>query len=545
MPKFYAYQSKSGGYIQTTIDAAPQTLQVAPSAEELFFELGFEYGDYIPRDVTKPLIMLGVLATKPHGRPKQELLAGIPQLAVDYCELDDDQRQTLRGYLQRRVADLTTSEYERLNEFLNEESPLEPLTQQPESPLEAADDRPPEPPETPPDVEIDLSAIPTTLRDRDQWLCWRTEKRDDKLTKVPVSPHDGDFGKVNDASTWASFEVAVDALTRNEIAGLGFVFTESDTIAGVDLDDMRDPETGRLSDRAKEIIDRLESYTEVSPSGTGLHVLVHGFVPDGRSRNDGIELYDSGRFFTVTGQQLPEAPSEIKVRHDALAGVHESYVARDEEPEPTPPQPSEESEISAPETDVSEAEIIEYGQRKEKFRRLWDGDTSGYQSHSEADLAMCVLLAYYTGDDRRLMDSVFRQSGLMRSKWDEQRGDQTYGELTIDEAIRIVDTYDPHLHGMDAAAPEAEIARLEPEQNATIEATVESVKSVPTDAIEQAGEFKDDTGQIRFVVWASDYWDPDVEFTKGATYRVADAWVTEYQGQRQVQINEHTAIEEN
>jgi DNA/RNA endonuclease YhcR with UshA esterase domain len=132
----------------------------------------------------------------------------------------------------------------------------------------------------------------------------------------------------------------------------------------------------------------------------------------------------------------------------------------------------------------------------------------------------------------------------MRSKWDEQRGDQTYGELTIDEAIRIVDTYDPHLHGMDAAAPEAEIARLEPEQNATIEATVTSVESVSTDAIEQTGELEDETGQIRFVVWASEYWDPDVEFTEGATYRVADAWVTEYNGQRQVQINEHTAIEE-
>jgi hypothetical protein len=543
MPKLYTYQSKSGGYIQTTIDDTPQSLQVAPSAEELFLELGFDYGDYIPRDVTKPLIMLGVLATKPHGRTKQELLAGIPQLAVDYCELDDDQQQTLQEYLQRRVADLPTPEYEQLDEFLNKESPLDTLPQVPEAPPKPSKDVPSEPPETLPNIDIDLSAIPATLQDREQWLCWRTETRDGKLTKVPVSPHDGDFGKVNDPSTWASFEVAVDALTKDEIAGLGFVFTEDDTIAGVDLDDMRDPETEALSDRAEEIVDRLESYTEVSPSGTGLHVLVHGFVPDGRARNDGIELYDSGRFFTVTGQQLPETPSEIKVRHDALAAVHESYVAREEEPEPTPPQSSDRPDVPAPETDVNEAEIIEYGQRKRKFRRLWDGDTSGYQSHSEADLAMCVLLAYYTGDDRRLMDSVFRQSGLMRSKWDEQRGDQTYGELTIDEAIRIVDTYDPHLHGMDAAAPEAEIARLEPEQNATIEATVESVESVPTDAIEQAGEFKDDTGQIRFVVWASDYWDPDVEFTQGVTYRVADTWVTEYQGQRQVHINEHTAVE--
>ena len=544
MPKLYTYQSKSGGYIQTTIDDIPQTLQVAPSAEELFLELGFDYGDYIPRDVTKPLIMLGVLATKPHGRTKQELLAGIPQLAVDYCELDDDQQQTLQEYLQRRVADLPTPEYEQLDEFLNKESPLDTLPQVPEAPPKPSKDVPSEPPETLPNIDIDLSAIPATLQDREQWLCWRTETRDNKLTKVPVSPHDGGFGKVNEPSTWASFEVAVDALTQDEIAGLGFVFTKNDTIAGIDLDNMRDPETGALTERAEEIVARLDSYTEVSPSGTGLHVLVHGFVPDGRSRNDGIELYDSGRFFTVTGQQLPETPPEVQVRHDELAGIHTAYVARDDASEPMSPQSCGESEVPAPETDMNEGEIIEYGKRKPKFRRLWDGDTSGYPSHSEADLAMCILLAYYTGDDQRLMDSLFRQSGLMRSKWDEQRGDQTYGELTIDEAIRIVDTYDPHLHGMDAAAPEAEIARLEPEQNATIEATVTSVESVSTDAIEQTGELEDETGQIRFVVWASEYWDPDVEFTEGATYRVADAWVTEYNGQRQVQINEHTAIEE-
>jgi hypothetical protein len=553
MPKFYTYQSQSGGYIQTQIHDQPQTLQVAPSAAALFEDLGYDYGEYIPRDVTKPLIILGVLETKPRGRSRHALLAGSPTLSVEYCELTDDQQTTLRDYIRARVVDLSGPTYELLDEFLTVESPLESIPHQPEPPSasEAApQDGPPKHPKSTANG-IDLTAIPGTLRELDQWVCWREEQRDGKPTKVPVSPHEEGFGKVNDPATWASFAVAVDALSRDDVTGLGFVFTKEDTIAGVDLDDVRDPKTGTLSDRATDIVSTLDSYTEVSPSGTGLHVLLQGFVPDGRSRNAGIELYDSGRFFTVTGDQVSDTPSEVAVRHDELAAVHSEYVAREDRDSPAPENggihsipPKEEGSSPAPNTELSPDEIIEYGTRNRKFRRLWNGDWSGYESQSEADLAFCVLLAYYSGDDTAIMDSVFRRSNLMREKWDEMRGDQTYGEMTMTKAVRIVDSYDPHLHGMEAAAPETDIARLEPEQKVTIEATVEIVDEVPTEEIEQAGELADDTGRIRFVVWASEYWDPAVSFKRGKTYRLADAWVTEYKGQREVHINEHTAIEE-
>lgn len=546
MPKFYAYQSKSGGYIQTSIDGQPQVLQVAPSAEVLLSELGFEYDEYVPRDVTKPLIILGVLETKPHGYSKRELLDGIPKLAVEYCELDSNQQSKLQTFLRDRVADLTIADYELLSEFLESESPLEQVPHQLELSEKEGETSQPESSPNTPEEDISLNCIPSELRRYDQWICWRTEMRNGKPTKVPVSPNKKDFARVDDASTWASFEIAVDALSRDDIDGLGFVFTDEDPIAGIDLDDVRDPETGSLSEKAEDIITNLDSYTEVSPSGTGLHVLIQGFVPEGRQRHDGIELYDEGRFFTVTGQYLGETPTEIAVRHHELAHIHRKYVARDDtggsvtehgDNEVTP-------EIPEPDSEVSPERIIEYGKRNKTFRRLWDGNTSGYKSHSEADMALCVLLAYYTGDDKSLMDSVFRQSGLMRPKWDEQRGDQTYGDLTLEEAIRVVDTYDPHLHGMEAASPEVEIARVEPEQTATIEATVDTAESVPSEAIEQAGELSDDTGSIRFVVWDSEYWNLEVEFVEGETYRLADAWVTEYEGQREVHINEHTAIEE-
>lgn len=545
MSKFYAYRSKSGGYIQTNVDGHPQVLQVAPSAEDLLKELGFEYGAYVPRDVTKPLIILGVLETKPHGRTKRELLDGLPKLSVQYCELDPTQQATLRSYLQERVPDLTHADYELLSEFLRNESTLAPLAHQPDSADErgassAVASHPP--------VEaaaIDVAAIPTALRRYDQWLCWRTDMRDGKATKVPISPHEEAFAKVDDSSTWGSFEVAVDALSRDDVDGLGFVFTDADTFAGIDIDDVRDPEAGSLTATAEDIVSTLESYTEVSPSGTGLHVIIQGFVPDGRQRHDGIELYDSGRFFTVTGEHLDDTPSEVAVRHHELAAIHGQYVARDT----AAVEPSDhsgetvQSGVTEATTDLNAERVIEYGKQNETFRRLWNGDTSGYPSHSEADMALCCLLAYYTGDDYAMMDALFRQSGLMREKWDEQRGDQTYGELTLEKAIQYVDDYDPRLHGHENSSSTAAIAHLEPEDTATIEGTVDTVESIPAEEIDQAGELVDDSGRIRFVVWNSEYWGLDAEFSEGDTYRLLNAWVTEYEGQREVHINEHTAIE--
>ena len=546
MPKFYAYQSESGGYIQTSIDRSPQVLQVAPSVEGLLKELGFEYGEYVPRDVTKPLIILGVLETKPYGHSKRELLDGIPKLSVEYCELDSSQQSTLRSYLRDRVADLNSADYKLLSEFLQDESPLKPL---PHQPLSDEDDSTQQPTVSNPPIEsvdIDVAAIPTALRQYDQWLCWRTEKRDGKSTKVPISPHEEGFSKVNDSSTWGSYEVAVDALSRDDIDGLGFVFTERDTFAGIDLDNVRDPETGSLTEKAEDIVSTLGSYTEVSPSGTGLHVIVQGFVPDGRQRHDGIELYDSGQFFTVTGEHLDDTPAEVAVRHHELAAIHQQYVARDADIEATTNhrgatvQPG----VAEPNTDLDTERVIEYGKQNKTFRRLWNGDTSGYPSHSEADMALCCLLAYYTGDDHQMMDALFRQSALMREKWDEQRGDKTYGELTLEKAIQYVDEYDPRLHEQENAASSTAIAHLEPEDTATIEGKIDYVESIATDEIDQAGELTDDSGRIRFVVWNSEYWGLNAEFNEGDTYRLVNAWVTEYDGQREVHINEHTTIEE-
>jgi len=92
------------------------------------------------------------------------------------------------------------------------------------------------------------------------------------------------FASSTDPETWASFETALEYTETKHADGVGFVFTDDDPIVGVDIDDCRDPETGDVDDAALDIIGRLDSYTEVSPSGTGYHVLLTGELPDGRNR---------------------------------------------------------------------------------------------------------------------------------------------------------------------------------------------------------------------------------------------------------------------
>jgi putative DNA primase/helicase len=156
--------------------------------------------------------------------------------------------------------------------------------------------------------------VPQELTERPQWVCWRLEERQGKLTKVPYTP-DGSRASSTNLKTWSTFDEAMNAYELAGYDGVGFVFSSGDPYVGIDLDKCRDPETGEIAPWAQKIIDRVcEGYSEVSPSGTGVHIIVEGVVRDGgRSRRkvhlDGkvvgeIEMYSRGRFFTITGEVL-------------------------------------------------------------------------------------------------------------------------------------------------------------------------------------------------------------------------------------------------
>ena len=271
------------------------------------------------------------------------------------------------------------------------------------------------------------------IRDLRQWLCWRIEERDGRPTKVPYSPLTGERASTTNPESWASYSEAVEAYREHGYAGIGVVFSEDDPFCGVDLDGCLNPETGEIEGWAQEIIEELDSYTEVSPSGSGIHVLVRGELQPGRNRKGRIEMYDRGRYFTVTGRHLAGTPHSIESRQEQLTSLARRVFGELEgvngHKTPTPEFVS----------DLSDEEIIKKAsaaENSEKFLRMWGGDTSGYEhddndGHSEADLALCAMLAFWTGPDPDRIARLFRQSGLYRKKW--ERAD--YRERTIARAL--------------------------------------------------------------------------------------------------------------
>jgi putative DNA primase/helicase len=135
---------------------------------------------------------------------------------------------------------------------------------------------------------------------RPQWVVWKAEG--EKPDKVPFSAESGRRASSTDLLTWSTFEHACEALGAGKYSGLGFVFSSGDPYAGVDVDDCVEQETGEIEQWASEIVRYFDSYTELSATGRGLHIIVKGEVPN--RRKGGIEVYSSKRFFAMTGHVL-------------------------------------------------------------------------------------------------------------------------------------------------------------------------------------------------------------------------------------------------
>lgn len=304
------------------------------------------------------------------------------------------------------------------------------------------------------------------LKERDRWVCWTYETRDGEETKPPIAPFDGQrYASTTDPDTWGSYEGAVAYHERDDTdtEGVGYVLGDGDMVAGADLDGCRVPETGKKEPWAEEIIERLDSYTEISPSGTGLRIFVVALMPDGGNRKpqkqtleaiedckkeSELELYDEGRYLTFTGDHLEGTPTTVEQRNSAFKAVHEEYIAANDEQSTL----NETVAQTAPALDLTDEEILDKARNAEngeKFKQLERGhdppsDKKKGGDTSYGDKAFCQLLGFWTGGDRQQIDRLFRNSGRMRSKWDEDRGAQTYGNRTIDAALADqTEFYDP------------------------------------------------------------------------------------------------------
>ena len=287
-------------------------------------------------------------------------------------------------------------------------------------------------PPKPATLALNLAGIPTELRTRDQWVCWRWEHRPDpkggKWTKIPVNPLTGANAAADDPRTWAAYSVAVYwwQQHRETVAGVGFVFSEHDPFTGIDLDHARDPETKKLTPEAQAIVDRFDSFTEWSISGTGAHIIIRAELPPNRNRTGGIELYDRGRFFVMSGRVI-QNPHLIGDRQDELEAFHRELFPSVYAPKPEP------RPLSTEPLSINDDELLRRCQGNKKFSRLAAGDNSDYgDDTSVGDLAYIDIIAR-NGGERSQADAIYRASGRYRDKWDQKRGAKTYGEMTIDK----------------------------------------------------------------------------------------------------------------
>lgn len=253
-------------------------------------------------------------------------------------------------------------------------------------------------------IAADLIALP-------RWLCWRLEWRNGKLTKVPLSGSTGYVTDATNSSTYVRYKDAAELATRR---GFGIGIALGNGLAGIDLDKCRDPRTGAIAAWAVMLIRTFATYSEISPSGTGVKMFFFADLEQGRRRGP-LEVYGGRRFFTVTGAHLEQTPMTVQPRQREL----DSLIAR-----LFPPETPTERRSSGVGT-LADAELIERAMRArngERFRRLWAGEWQalGYGSQSEADAALAAMLGFWCDHDPARVDALFRLSGLCRPKWTDR-----------------------------------------------------------------------------------------------------------------------------
>lgn len=330
------------------------------------------------------------------------------------------------------------------------------------------------------ELEQKYIQIPQEIKDTRRWVCYKTEKRDgDEETKIPMNAITGGYASTSDPNTWTSFKLALSGCIKYKLAGLGFMLGADPktgvTYFGVDLDNHYDKLTGEKPYKTSEefqefayiFINALNSYTEYSHSGEGVHIICKGTLPGKRNKRKGVEMYDYRRFFTMTGKVINNVP--IADRTEEIKPLWEKYLnepSQQEQEKANAYAPREKQlqavstetggisfeevevvSISSPHS-LSDYELIEKirnSQQGTDFMNLYNGDMSKYgNDHSAADMAMCKILAFWTGCNAEQMDRIFRSSRLMRDKWDRRWGDGTYGSHTIEGAISTQrDAYNP------------------------------------------------------------------------------------------------------
>jgi len=297
-----------------------------------------------------------------------------------------------------------------------------------------------------PSVDFRPDNIPEELKSLPCWLLWKPELREGRWTKVPYRVDDPSRkASTTDPQDWADFETAI-AMAWPNRCGIGFVFSEDFGVVGIDFDDSLEDE-GFL-----RWIKKFNSYAEISPSGNGYHVFVHGKIPRALKRKD-VECYSKGRYFTVTGNQMEDVPNGLRHVNGELMEFYEEFGTK---PIENRPQLAPQASSLGVEDILS---LIRKSRQAEKFSSLYDGNSEAYPSASEADAAMLAILSFWCQNDSRLIREVALSSQRDRDKWSSKRGSQDWLEQQVEKAVeRNTETYSPSFtkHKGEAAEKSAE-----------------------------------------------------------------------------------------
>jgi primase-polymerase (primpol)-like protein len=313
---------------------------------------------------------------------------------------------------------------------------------------------------------LDVSKLPNLaqeLREGTRHVLWHPERRGDEWTKVPINPHTGAKAKSNDPATWGTYDETVAGYLknlntlygagRNPLYGIGRMLHADDQMIAFDHDGCLDEHGEFVPDHpAERCLSGLNSYSEISPSRTGIKTLVfakHSLGgKTGRSKKLGkrekgrktkaVEMFREHRFVALTGERLEQYSGNVEHRQAQVDQLYEEFFPAKQEPTS---KPGTSASTPVNPTNLNDAEVILRARNAkdgDKFGRLYSGDVSGYPSPSEADAALCKLLWFWTGDKERVR-RLFCLSGLgQRDHW--QKTD--YQERTLNFACHG-DVYAP------------------------------------------------------------------------------------------------------
>jgi len=302
--------------------------------------------------------------------------------------------------------------------------------------------------------------FPPELIPLPQWLVWSylwmppvNGGKPGRWTKPPLRAMNLQPASVTDPSTWATFEEAKSRYEMGGCDGVGIALLSENNLVVFDVDDCRDPRTGDLDADAQEIVAKADTYWEPSPSGAGIRIFTMGKKPGDRCRSGRYEVYDQDAYLTVTGAMVtggggPGGPRRIEERQEFVEWYYQTKIlgpgvteAPADGPAAPPADPAVEEKRAALRELITDGDVIgraRAAKNGETFRKLFDqGDRSmhvhedGTPDPSVSDAALVSFLLYYSIGDVERTDRLFRKSGLMRPKWDETRGDSTYGRKTV------------------------------------------------------------------------------------------------------------------